>query len=1059
MRKINKSLLLTLFLSNHALANSYDDINFAEYLNKMGYKYFANHHLKELKSKTKSPIYQDHFDSLYILNLIHDIDDEYEFSRLEKLIEESKIKNSRLFNEVAESYEQRENFDKALELYNKITPATDEINLKKIYLNILKENFDEALELIKTVSDKFENEKTYYEGIILFNKKDFDKALEAFDFIKDNPKFENKVPCLIAQCYVEQKKYRTAINYIKKLEEDKIDFENKMDVYRIAGDASIFRKQYDEAIKFYDKALTTQTNETKTVEEEKQSVVVEQTPLAEPPARQSLNVVSLDDLDEIADIEADNSEEEDLEPEEKQNKNVKKIVDSKKSEVDVEKNDYEEEIDEEKEDSDEKPQQEPIFNIFDEIKVRQGFAYFKTKKYDEAKNLWQQVSYDDPKLFQLANYYSGITCLKQNQNEEALKYFEKSREALPNSVIQAEIVLCCAEINYNLKNFDISKELIKNFKKSFPDHKLSEKIDNLLFRISVNEKNYDFIIDELEKVEEKTEQQKELFQKALLFKGNDFLNRGKYEEAIELYEKSLDEGVSFKYNNHAYFGLGECFTYTKNFSRALEEYKNVDRSSEKYPYTILGISYIQFNSQRYDAAQKNFSEILRVYKNKFDKKTVADIQNRLGDCFFSKRQYQNALKQYQTNSDDHSLFYQGIIFNIWNNHTQALNSFKKINSASAYHEKALLEIGTIQLSRSQLSKAVETFSLFIERYPDSKFLGPVILKRATANASLKNLKKAQEDYLTYLETFPGDQNSSNVLSNLLDITKDETQRQEYINRFKGKIKNLSSLSFNDGKNYFYDQNYSKAIEILESFVAQNKNDKNFDEACFLLAESYRLTKNFDKSLSLYKSLANKEKSSFSIKSLIKTGAIYRSQGDHENAIKCFEKLKIKSKNSRDKSIALHGLMNENYLIENFEQAIGYANECLKLNSDNKNIFVDTNLIICKCNYGLKKFNQVLKSCQNFSKDKRFNEVQDELLFLKAESLYETKKYGESLNALFELTKKYQNSKWFDESYILMAKNYIAQNRITQANKTLDSIIKNSNDEKLKERAKSLMVKK
>lgn len=121
-----------------------------------------------------------------------------------------------------------------------------------------------------------------------------------------------------------------------------------------------------------------------------------------------------------------------------------------------------------------------------------------------------------------------------------------------------------------------------------------------------------------------------------MFKGNDFLNRGKYEEAIELYEKSLDEGVSFRYNNHAYFGLGECFTYTKNFSRALEEYKNVDRSSEKYPYTLLGISYIQFNSQRYDAAQRNFSEILRVYKNKFDKKTVADIQNRLGDCFFQR---------------------------------------------------------------------------------------------------------------------------------------------------------------------------------------------------------------------------------------------------------------------------------------------------------------------------------------------------------------------------------------------------------------------------------------
>jgi predicted negative regulator of RcsB-dependent stress response len=103
------------------------------------------------------------------------------------------------------------------------------------------------------------------------------------------------------------------------------------------------------------------------------------------------------------------------------------------------------------------------------------------------------------------------------------------------------------------------------------------------------------------------------------------------------------------------------------------------------------------------------------------------------------------------------------------------------------------------------------------------------------------------------------------------------------------------------------------------------------------------------------------------------------------------------------------------------------------------------------------FNQVLKKCQGFANDEKFKNVQDEILFLKAKCLYEVKKHDESLNTLYDLTKNYQNSKWVEECYIVMAKNYIAQNKISQANQTLDSIIQHSKDESLKEIAKSLKV--
>ena len=84
----------------------------AEFLNKQGYKYFANHLIKDL-SKTKNVTYKEFFESLYCLNLIDDTDDKYELARLEKLIAESKIKNAKLCYALAKNYEQRENYTKS----------------------------------------------------------------------------------------------------------------------------------------------------------------------------------------------------------------------------------------------------------------------------------------------------------------------------------------------------------------------------------------------------------------------------------------------------------------------------------------------------------------------------------------------------------------------------------------------------------------------------------------------------------------------------------------------------------------------------------------------------------------------------------------------------------------------------------------------------------------------------------------------------------------------------------------------------------------------------------
>jgi predicted negative regulator of RcsB-dependent stress response len=69
-------------------------------------------------------------------------------------------------------------------------------------------------------------------------------------------------------------------------------------------------------------------------------------------------------------------------------------------------------------------------------------------------------------------------------------------------------------------------------------------------------------------------------------------------------------------------------------------------------------------------------------------------------------------------------------------------------------------------------------------------------------------------------------------------------------------------------------------------------------------------------------------------------------------------------------------------------------------------------------------------------------------------LRKQKKYEESTKALIEVRNKYVNyTTWLYEAFLLIADNYVDLNNKFQAKATLQSIIDNSADEKVKEKAR------
>ena len=135
--------------------------------------------------------------------------------------------------------------------------------LELIAKNIKNKNLDKALELCK--SNKNSNDKSIiynFIGVIHFMKKDLMEAEKFFlKVIEIDDKFQDPIRnlCLI---YTITKKFKELLNYSDKLYY--LDNKNPLNIFQI-GYANELNKNYDEAIKYYEKYINTVGSDKKRV--------------------------------------------------------------------------------------------------------------------------------------------------------------------------------------------------------------------------------------------------------------------------------------------------------------------------------------------------------------------------------------------------------------------------------------------------------------------------------------------------------------------------------------------------------------------------------------------------------------------------------------------------------------------------------------------------------------------------------------------------------------------------------------------------------------------------
>ena len=199
--------------------------------------------------------------------------------------------------------------------------------------------------------------------------------------------------------------------------------------------------------------------------------------------------------------------------------------------------------------------------------------------------------------------------------------------------------------------------------------------------------------------------------------------------------------------------------------------------------------------------------------------------------------------------------------------------------------KELLEEGTKAIKLDQNHRARTLFTQLIEDFPDSKERSQALLLLARSHYSIEEYEEAKFHFQKFVDLYPKHKNVDRAyfykaMSDYqrMDLTSrdqaatkdahdgfqqliDRFPKSQYLRQAKQKKDkcnfNLSKNVLEVGKFYYRTGAYISAISRLKSLLDDHSKQKFFDEAAFLIAESYFHEQNFKEAHLLYKKFIRK----------------------------------------------------------------------------------------------------------------------------------------------------------------------------------------------------------
>ncbi|WP_417620097.1 tetratricopeptide repeat protein [Oceanihabitans sediminis] len=691
-----------------------------------------------------------------------------------------------------------------------------------------------------------------------------------------------------------------------------------------------------------------------------------------------------------------------------------------------------------------------------------GYAYYMQKDYNNAISEFNKIIGGNNSVAQNAYYHLGESYVNVDKKQEALNAFKNASEMDFDLKIQEDAWLNYAKVSYEIGNaYQSVPQVLTAYLNKYPQTAYKNEIETLLIDSYITSKNYEEALKLLEG--KKSFENKVAYQKVTFYRGLELYNDNEFQEAQTLFEKSLSEPQDAKFTARATFWKAETDYNLTNYSDALVGFKQFEQqtiASETPEVKNLdyNIAYTYFKQKNYTQATSYFNQFIQARKE--DKIRLNDAYLRLADGYFVSSQYDKAIQAYYQAikigkmEADYAFFQKALSYGYIGNASKkiaALESFINQYKTSKLRDDAMYELGNSYVKEGNTSKAMQVYDTLNNEYSRSTFVPRALLRQGLVHYNASKNEPALIKFKKVAAEFPGTPEANQAVATArliyidlgrVDDYANWVRTLEYINVTDAE---LDHATYEAAEKRYLDNDTDEAIKQFNGYLHEFPNGLHALQSHFYIAQLYFKKDLKETATPHFKYVTNALQSEFTEEALLRLAQIYTENRQWKEAIPVLSRLESDASFPQNVVFAKSNLMKANYELENYTEAVAYAEKVLTHSNIDNKIKSDAYVIIARS--AMKTGNEArAKTAYAQVETTATGETAAEALFYNAYFKNKAGSYEGSNTTIQRLAKDFSGYKYYSaKGLVLMAKNFYALDDAFQATYILESVIKNFKD--------------
>lgn len=582
-----------------------------------------------------------------------------------------------------------------------------------------------------------------------------------------------------------------------------------------------------------------------------------------------------------------------------------------------------------------------------------GVSNYRIKKYDQAIHYLKQVKQESDSISESACLHLGHSYLRVDNIEKAILAYAAAIEFNITPTTREEAMYNYVQATY-LQNSALGESItaFQTFIKEYPCSKYIDKVYALMADMYLTSKNYPAALEALLEIEHPNEKVQKTCQYLRYQLAMDaFLQDNMNETLTKAEEVISNEPKTSEYKTEALYLCAQAHYRLRQYPQTVEaidtyqQQKNVAQSNNQKTAKYLK-AYALFNQKNYIAAEPIYREYVTALASETTNTTYPDALNRLGDCLFHERKFQEASEIYtqvaslKSVGTDYAILQNGYAKGLMHQYAQkveVLTSLTQEYPYSDYADDALYEIARAQLQQEHNSEAITSYQELLNNYPNSNHAAKASLELGMTYRTLKLYDEAIKVFKTTISTYTSSEEAYSALEGLEQIYVETNKVDEYIAYTKTlthinmqPVSSEDSLVYTTAELQYMMGNHQDAVAGLTTYLTTFcPGGRYCTNATYYAANSFYQLKQYEQAIEQYSALAEIQGNPYVEEACMRVAELCYDKQEYHTALYYFKRMSEVASSPSKYSIALLGMLRCSHNITDLTTAVDVATRLLE----------------------------------------------------------------------------------------------------------------------------------